>query len=79
MLTLTLPLEAWLVGAFLIFVYGKALQQSGRMYEAGGRWEPDALFGVAAFMVVLVGATFALIVQNAPPERQAIESKMQSE
>jgi hypothetical protein len=74
MLTLTLPLEAWILAPFLILLYGKALQESGRVYEAGGRWEFDALFGSILFFVVVFGGAFALTEQNAPPEWFGIES-----
>jgi hypothetical protein len=38
----------------LVFMYGKAMQSSGRDYEAGQSWVGDAVIAVALF-AVLVG------------------------
>jgi len=64
MLTLTMPLEMWMIGCLMLIIAGKLLQQGGRMYGEGKPWIPDTIFGVACQLVLILGAAMMLIVQN---------------
>jgi hypothetical protein len=61
MLMFEFNLSSLVLLCLMVLIYGKAMQGSGRLYEAGKRWEYDALAGLVflAFAVVLMAMAFS--------------------
>lgn len=67
-LTLTLPVELWVMAALAVIIGGKILQQGGIAYAKGEYWEIETLIGALLELAAIGGIGFALLIQNVGPQ-----------
>lgn len=64
MLTLTLPVSAWIFTPLFLLVGMKLMQSSGILFARGQDWHAVTLLAVLCNFGVFAGFGFALLLQN---------------